>query len=816
MLTLEARGHGASVILLTLNRGEGGQNRIGSDFSDVLGVLRTLEVSAADQYYGIDQRFTRVADFGFSKSPDETFQKWGGHDVPLADIVRVIRTFQPDVIVARFSGTSRDGHGHHQASSILSREAFHAAADPNRFPEQIKEGLHPWQAKKFYIGNVCGFGSNTCPDENWTVRLNTGDEDSLLGASYIQFALAGLRHQLSQGVGGFTAPPGPRYSFYKLVESLLPEDKKTSGHESDFFDGIDTSLAGLAMRLESEEPKVSFLKPALGKIQAEVSQASSSASQNASANAALLAAVHDLQKVLDKIQKSSLAPAIKASLDLELKTKLEQAQQAVALATDTSLQATAEVAEGSTPNNAYLAIPGSSFKVVTQLCSQQKITDAKITLEPPAGWKIQKLNGNSKSAMFEVTVPADAKYSRPYWHRTIPEKESVNTIDDSKYVTLPFPPPPLKARAEYAFNGQSSVVESLVTVKYKSGVQEGERALAVAPAFSVILKPANHVFPVAAQTSASVMVEVRATANNPPTGTLRLQIPVGWKAEPAELPVHLSTAGEIQQFEFQVTPGSAHQGDLQIRAILNAGGKQYGEGYIVVTRDDLGTFYYYQPATQRVSMVDVTVPKHLKVGYIMGAGDDIPTVLQQVGMNVNIIHPEKLANEDLSMYGSIIVGIRAYDTQNAVAANNKKLLDFVHDGGTLVVQYNADTNGFNNGHFTPYPAELSRARVSVEEAPVEILAPEDSIFHSPNQITQQDFEGWIQERGLYFMSEWDPQFKPLLSCHDPEEPDQKGGLMRAQYGKGTYIYTGYSFFRQLPAGVPGAVRLFVNLVSAGH
>ena len=249
MLTLESRGKGDTVLLMTLTRGEGGQNKVGSNLFDVLGVLRTLELTAADRYYGVEQRFSRVADFGYSKNPDETFQKWGGHDIPLSDMVRVIRTFRPDVLVARFSGTERDGHGHHQASAILTKEAFRAAADPNRFPEQLKEGLQPWQAKKLYIGNVCGFGASTCPSENYTVKLNTGKVNPLLGMSYIQFAMEGLRHQLSQGAGGWKVEPGDRYTFYKLIDSVLPSATDKEGHEKDFFDGIDTSLAGLDFSL---------------------------------------------------------------------------------------------------------------------------------------------------------------------------------------------------------------------------------------------------------------------------------------------------------------------------------------------------------------------------------------------------------------------------------------------------------------------------------------------------------------------------------------------------------------------------------------
>jgi len=298
------------------------------------------------------------------------------------------------------------------------------------------------------------------------------------------------------------------------------------------------------------------------------------------------------------------------------------------------------------------------------------------------------------------------------------------------------------------------------------------------------------------------------------SGVLRLELPAGWRSEPEQFAVALKKRGEKQDFQFKVFTSGLREGRATVRAVLESEGQKYGEGYTLVSREDLGSFYYYQPAQQRVSIVDVQAPHDLKVGYIMGAGDDIPTVLKQVGMDVTLIPAEHIASEDLSKYGTIVLGIRAYDTQKDVVTNNQKLLDFVSAGGTLVVQYNASYDDFNKGNFTPYPTVLRRARVSVEEAPVEILAPDDSVFHYPNEITAHDFDGWVQERGLYFMDKWDDHFTPLLSCHDPGEASQKGGLLRAQYGKGTYIYAAYAFFRQLPAGVPGAVRLYVNLLSA--
>src|ERR1700735_3780109 len=316
MLTLEARGRGVSTLLMTLTRGEGGQNKIGSNLSDVLGVLRTEELLAADQYYGVQERFSRVADFGFSKSPEETFAKWGGHDVALADMVRVIRTFRPDVLVARFSGTERDGHGHHQASSILTNEAFRAAADPKRFPEQIEIGLQPWQAKKLYIGNVCGFGAAPCPDANWTLKLNTGEPSADLGGSYVQFAMQGLRHQLSQGAANWNLDPGDRYTFYKLVDSVEPAKRDKDGHEKDFFDGIDTSLPGLAARLGTEESKVPELRHELTEIANQVAQASTYAKKDDSSAAAapLIGVVAAFKRLNAEVSKSGLSAAAKSDM----------------------------------------------------------------------------------------------------------------------------------------------------------------------------------------------------------------------------------------------------------------------------------------------------------------------------------------------------------------------------------------------------------------------------------------------------------------------------------------------------------------------
>ncbi len=837
MLTLESRGRGASVLLMTLNRGEGGQNKVGSNLSDVLGVLRTLELLASDEYYGVQERFSRVADFGFSKSADETFAKWGGHEVPLADVVRVIRTFRPDVLVARFSGTERDGHGHHQASSILTREAFRAAADPRRFPEQIAQGLQPWQAKKLYIGNVCGFGAMTCPDAQWTVKLNTGQPDADLGVSYIQFAMKGLRHQLSQGAANWNVDPGDRFTFYKLVDSIEPAKLDKEGHEKDFFDGIDTTLPGLAVRLGNEESKVPRLRTELRQIAGQVAVATEAAKGNDPSAAAptLGKVLAGIERAHIEVSKSTIEPLAKNDLLGRLAEKRVQAQTALNEALNVTLEAVASStdAKGSVPTEpeAMTTVsPGQEFLVAVDLQngSKEPLFIDGLKLEVPEGWgttsdktkRVAIKPGDKEHVVFRLTVPKNADYTRPYWHRDDPETESVNHIDDERYATLPFPPPVLRARAEYSAGsgeGQRSEIRETVVAKFVDA-SGAERAspIAVMPAFSVALEPGTQVISTHNGTTSTVTVGVTGNLNRETKGTLRLELPAGWRSEPEQLAVNPARRGEKQDFQFKVFPANLQEGKAKIRAVLEAGGEQFSEGYTLVTREDLGSFHYFQPAVQRVSIVDVKVPHDLRVGYIMGAGDDIPTVLKQIGMNVSLIAANELSTTDLSQYGTIVLGIRAYDTQKEVAANNQKLLDFVASGGTMVVQYNASVPDFNNGHFTPYSAELSRARVSVEEAPVEILAPEDGIFRYPNAISARDFDGWVQERGLYFMDKWDEHFKPLLASHDPGEESQKGGLLRAQHGKGTYIYTGYAFFRQLPAGVPGAVRLYVNLLSAGH
>lgn len=844
MLTLESRGKGVSVLLFTVTRGEGGQNKFGTESSDELGILRTLELLEADKYYGVEQRFSHVVDFGFSKTAEETFNKWHGHDVALADVVRAIRIFRPDVLTSRFSGTKRDGHGNHEASGVLTLEAFRAAADPNKFPEQIKEGLLPWQAKKLYLGNPPGmFQRGAVADEDYTVKINIGEYSPLLGMSYTQFALEGLAHQTSQGTGGIRVPPGPRYTYYKLTDSTLP---KPSGHEADLFDGIDTSLVGLASRLGAEEAKVPFLRPALEALQKHVDDAHKLFSmQNPSACVLpLVSGRTDAEKLIKQLEESQLSPATKTELLIPLRSKLDQFQAAANEALGIYFEATVDP-PGPPPGPSYfprmeqtisVAVPGQNFMVTARLYNRGTVTIVPTGFNEhiPPGWKVEPQGsisdtykpvnpGESVNYPFRVTVPADAKYTQPYWNRSNPETETVYSLSEPALLTNPFPPYPLSAGVTFSIGTQlgpplgASAISAVAKIKFVDPtLGQSERPLAVGPPISVLLTSPVAVAPVGGTGKSQIGVSVRSNVQSAVHAKLKLETPQGWKVEPAEIAVDLDHDGDVNNYAFQITPQNLHEGTYKVTARAEYNGKQYAEGFKVITRPDLDSYYAYRPATENVQAVDVKLPGQFRVGYIMGTGDEIPSVLQSVGLNTSIVTPQELASGDLSRYGTIIVGIRAYDTRTDVREHNRRLLDYVNNGGTLIVQYNQSTGAFNDGHYTPFPATEANVRVSVEEQPVEILAPEERVFNWPNKITHKDFDGWVQERGLYFMSQWDAQFKPLLACNDPGEPPQKGGLLLAHYGKGIYIFSAYGFSRQLPAGVPGAIRLFVNLVSAGH
>ena len=813
MLTLEARGRGVETELFTITRGEGGQNRLGSGLFDELGQLRTLELMASDHQYGVTPRFSHVADFGFSKTPEESFQKWGGRETPLADLVREIRKFRPDVLVARFSGTPLDGHGHHQASALLTKEAFRAAGDAKRFPDQIRQGLQPWQPKKLYVG---AFGQNFSQGTaDFTVEIDKGVEDPLLGTDYQHFALNGLRHQLSQGAGMWNLRPGQRYtSKYKLVD--FADGAKAATKEQDFFDGVDTSLPGLFDRLTpSEQGRLPELRGRLQKVDSKVEDASRAAEGDREGAAIALLEARDLvQKSVDEVQRAGLANA--GAVLPSLTTKLAQLEHAAALAAGIDIDA--QYIDGSTVETAGLVTPGEKIKVTMKVTHDPKVQVrvAHFQLVAPSNWPVGRLvpSDAADTVEYDVRVPPGAEYTRSYYHRNDPNKESVYTVDDPKLAGLPMTPTPFYAKLAYEVGGEAGLVQVPVVSKYVNDGIATQRAVAVAPAASVLIEPHTRIVPASQGEPLEVHVQVRSDVARLTDGTLKVRVPAGWQIQPESQPVNLDGKGATHTFKFYLFRRDPKQTSAQVKAVLEWAGFTLNQGFSVVTREDLSTGYYYQPALEQVNVVDVKVPESLSVGYLMGAGDEIPSVLEDAGVDVKLISPDELASGDLKRYSTIVLGIRAYDVRADVRKYNPRLLEYVEGGGTLIVQYNADVQQFNEGKFTPYPADLSRDRVTMEEAPVKILDENDEIFDTPNEITAKDFDGWVQERGLYFMSKWDPRYQAMLETHDTGDAEMKGGLLKTTYGKGTYIYCGYAFFRQLPNGVPGAVRLFVNLLTA--
>jgi len=590
VLTLQARGHGVRTVLMTLTRGEGGQNELGTGLFDKLGLIRTLELLASDRYYGIEQRFSRVADFGFSKTPDETFQNWGGKDVPLADMVRVIRTFRPDVLVARFSGTERDGHAHHQASAILTKEAFRAAGDPNRFPEQIKAGLEPWQPKKLYIGNVCPWRSSTCPDQDWTVRFDTGEVDPVLGLSYLQMAMNGLAHQHTQGHFDYTVPSGSHYAFYRLLDSVLPKTGDDKGHEKDFFDGIDTSLPSLADRLGDEQNKIPWFRQAMSKASGHLGDSVGELS-------ALLQGFDVLES---RLSDPELALSSKSAALDYVSYENQQTERALNLALGLRLEADAVLpqAPGGPPppekESLIRVSPGQKFQIVAKLHNPSKywITIQSTRLDH-SEWILKSeadqvtiAPGEDYFANFLVKVPPDAELSRPYWRRENSLTEGANEVD-IRYETFPLPPAALNVEIIYQLAGHKGlhspapdflklhgaepdtgrISSSIIAPYLDDQGMPRKLELRVTPAYSVALEPSEQVIPSSDGRTTTAKLSIGSNLASARPGQLRLEAPPGWQAEPPAQPVALLKRGDRQEFSFSVVPAKSIEGRSDLHQI---------------------------------------------------------------------------------------------------------------------------------------------------------------------------------------------------------------------------------------------------------
>lgn len=812
-----ARGDHARVAYLSLNRGEGGQNVLGPEFYEALGVIRTEELLQARALDGGEQFFTRVVDFGYTVNVPETERKWGGRDVPLADMVRVIRLFRPLVVAQRFSGTSADGHGNHQLSGILTPLAVEAAADPTRFPEQIAEGLRPWRVRKLYQGMRFGPNQPQPP----TIIVQTGVLDPSLGRTYAQIAAEGRSQHKTQEMGGALLH-GPQSTGLRLIESHVQGGPEPTAERS-VFDGIDTTITGLATlaglpagSLESE----------LATMDAAASEALRTVDVRAPAKLlpVLARGLGAARAARDRVATLTAPADAKAEAVFLLEREIAEWEAALVHASGVHVEALA---------TSETIVPGGDVQIsVRAFVPEGTSADVAVpTLALPSGWTKAPLDEAPQfggrgfmarfiretpttQASFRVTAATDARITQPYWLEEAPNGD-VFTWPNGGPQHVPFGPPVATGRATLTVSGQSVEIVAPVQFRIIDPVRgELRRNVEVVPALSVHVSPQMDVVALdRVSAPRDVSVRVENLSATPQRGTMSLSLPQGWTSEPASAPFDVTEPGQSAAATFRVTPpASVTPGayTFEARAIV-AGRQPYTKALRTIAYPHIQTHRMYERAAFTLRLVDVKIAR-VNVGYIMGTGDEVPEGLRRLGVPVTLLSAEDVASGDLSKFNTIVVGVRASEARPDFVANHARLIDYVRSGGTLIVQEQHEV--YSQRKLTPFPAEIG-SRVTDEEAPVTILVPDHPVFTTPNRIGPADFDGWRQERNAYGFTTWDPRYTPLLESHDPWETEGKGGLMHARIGKGHYVYSAYSWFRQLPEGVPGAYRLIANLVSLG-
>ena len=821
-LARTARGDHARVAYLALNRGEGGQNIIGAELFEALGVIRTEELLQARRLDGGEQFFTRAIDYGFSKSREEAATKWNERDV-LDDMVRVIRMFRPLIIYSHFSGTPADGHGHHQLAGFLTPMAFRAAADPQAFPEQVAEGLRPWQAKKLYRG--VGFRAD--PANPVSVAVETGIFDAVLGRTYGEIANEGRSQHKSQEMGTIETR-GPQQSGLIRLESLV----SSGTHEASVFEGIDTSVTGLAT--------LAGLPP--GALTRELATMAAAARRALSEYDALeprgivpvlaegLRATRAARGGLASIDASADA---RADADFLLAFKEREFMDALTRAAQVVVDPLAD---------AETVRPGGTITVTVRTFLQPGIpvTVIAAAVKAPAGWTVEATDEEDRddnpfarmfrekptsTARYRVTAPADAPLTQPYY--------LADPRDGDKYrwpagspKAMPFASPLLVGEVTLQvggervaggglalqMGGERVIVSKPVEFRYADRVRgELRRQINVVPPVAVGIDSPLLIVPLGPKPHQHrVVVRAMSFSTRPVTGSLRLRVPQGWTAVPAEASFTLKTSGDKTSAPFTVTaPASRTAGRVAVEAEATLGHAVLSSDVQTIAYPHIQTHRIYRSASAAGLVFDLKVaPVH--VGYIMGSGDQVYEALRRMGVDVTLIDEERLATGDLSVFDTIVVGVRASEARPEFVANNGRLLQYVERGGTLIVQY--QQNDYVARGLVPFPAEMA-SRVTDETAPVRILKPDHPLFTFPNRITEADFGGWVQERNLYAFTTFDKRYIPLLESADSGEPPQRGGEVYARVGKGHYVYTAYAWFRQLPAGVPGAYRMFANLIS---
>lgn len=761
LLAYLSHDRGADVTLLTITRGQGGQNAIGPEQGDEMGMVRTNELLAADKIYGVWQFFTRAPDFGYSKSTDETLKIWG--EVPVEDMVRVIRMFRPDILINGWGGI-HGGHGQHQASGILTPQAVAKAADPKAFPLQIAAGLRPWQTPlvlQFARDNTQG-----------ALRIPADEISPLWGKSYIEMGLEGRSQHRSQGTPASSLASFFRRPIYlkavggeKLDLKMLSEPLSALGGEAPT---IHEELADADLSLASaREASLRLDWPAAAK--------------------ALATAGRDIEAAQKKLAAAS------DSAEENVLWGLAQTREKI----DTAL-ADVMAAHLVVRADRHELVAGENFSIQAVNVDGPRVGSIKIGtpgLELPPGWTIVKQETGAQGTHFTVSIPSNAKPPQ--------------SLGDA---VLPWPAPLVQSVFQANVDGYDFTVKQPAVAEQATTTEVVTYPLELVPAVSLTVEPRQIMLP---ERNGSRQIELLARVRYHGTSAAEvsagLDAPAGWSVAPVA-PLHFTGAGD-QLVRFEVTPAShPAAGAYPLKPYARIGSQTFRES--VEPLPSLPTRSWTEPADATVHVLDLAVPAGLRVGYIAAGNDLLPDLLGQIGIRVDLLDEVQLAFGDLSRYDAIAVGIRAYELRPDVARANARLLEYVAQGGTLVVQYE-HTDVWNHLHPAPFPAEMpgQTARITDENSPVRFAVPDSPVLNFPNKITMDDFEGWVQERGLYFWGTFDPRYQGVLAMRDPGEEELLGGLVTARDGKGVYIYTGLAFFRQLPAGVPGAYRLFVNLLS---
>ncbi|WP_461138952.1 PIG-L family deacetylase [Spirosoma pomorum] len=759
---------------MALTRGDGGQNLIGPEQGEYIGVIRTQELLAARRIDGPDQFFSRAYDFGFSKSTDEAVRTWG-QDKVLADVVWIIRKFRPDVIITRFPPDARAGHGHHSASAYLGEEAFKISNDPTKFPEQLAY-VKPWQAKRIFWNVFIpgAFLSNKKPDEKGDlIGIETGVFNPELGRSYGEIAAESRSQHKSQGFGA------PANRAAKIDYLLLKNGDSVSKNP---FEGIDMTWKRV---------------PGSEAVQALVNQVISSFKPaQPSASVPMLV---KLSQALGKLDTTNIYVQAKRQ---EVQTLV---QQCLGLWFE------------SNPAD-YATTPGSTINVTTNVVSRTDVP-VKLTQVRYSTGKDTTLNLTLKPNDVvlwptTLTIPKNQKISQPYWLEK-PLEKGLFQVDNQQLIGLPENPPAVSASYTFEIDGQSFTYTRPVIYKSTDAV-DGEiyRPFIIQPDVTANLTERVFTFADNAPKTATVVLQA---GRKGVSGTLKLNAPAGWRITPATQPFNLTNKGDEQRLSFTVTP-TAQATNGRLQAVMTTGTGTFTTGLRFVAYKHIPTQTLFPPAEAKLVKLDVKVAAK-NIGYVTGAGDEIPAALEQMGCRVTVLGPAEL-NGNLTGYDAIVMGVRAYNVNPSLARYQPKLMEYVKNGGNLIVQYVTPVNSFLRNEtplppLGPYPFAVGRERVTEEDAAMTFINPQHPLLNTPNKITQNDFNGWIQERGIYFAQDWDKQYEPIFSAHDQNEAAKEGSLIYAKYGKGHYMYTGLVFFRELPAGVPGAYRLFANMLSAG-